>query len=52
MRRDDHSSRGVLPSVVRLFARSRNLKKEEASGPQKKIMIVFFTNISLFKKIN
>ena len=30
MRLADHSSRGVLPTVMRRFVRSRNLKNEEA----------------------
>jgi len=37
LRRTDHSSRGVLPTVVRRGVRSRNLKNEEATvrvGPQ------------------
>jgi len=38
MRRADHSSRGVLPNVVRRCVWSRNLKNEEAMarvGPQR-----------------
>jgi len=30
LRRADHSSRGVLPTMVRRCVRSRNLKNEEA----------------------
>ena len=38
LRRSDHSSRGVLPTVMRRCVGSRNLKNEEAIariGPQR-----------------
>ena len=45
VRRADHSSRGVLPNVVRIGVRSRNLKNAEATvrvGPQRhrKMMMI------------
>ena len=32
LRRGDHASRGVIPTVLRRCASSRNLKNEEAIG--------------------
>jgi hypothetical protein len=50
LRRADHSSRGVLPNVVRRCVRSRNLVNEEAKNQQNTGLAYFRVVFQLHKQ--